>query len=570
MRKQFLPLLIAISAFQFAFINPAFSQTYSFQSYTVADGLPQSTVSAILQDSKGYMWFGTTAGVSKYNQQLRKRDLIPPPVYITRVSLLENDSAIRYVSELKHSENYLRFDYAGICFTAPKLEGFDTDWQEPALRTVEYTHLPGGHYTFKAKARNKDVIWSEEPAEFSSVITPAFWNTWWFTILAVVLLVSIILGVFKEWSDSDLAIQLKDKNLKLKNTLEQLNQEIDERKRTEEALRKERDKAQKYLDIAGVMFVALDTDGKVIMVNKKGCEILGYKFEEIIGKVWFDNFLPQSHTKEVKKIFKQLMAGEIEPVEYYENPVLTKSGKERIAAWHNTLLKDEAGKIIGTLSSGEDITERKQAQEALKMIEYEKGLILDSMSEIVIYYSCTNLKIEWTNRAAGESVGLSPNKLVGKHCYEIWHNRNEPCDDCPVVKSFETGKPEEDERNTPDGRKWYVRSYPVISAKGAIEGVVEVVQNITERKRAEKVLRESKEFSSSLLNNAPNPILVINQDTSLRYVNTTLEKLTGFSSAELIGRKAPYPWWTEETLQKTSKDLEKAMREGAKRLEELF
>jgi PAS domain S-box-containing protein len=120
------------------------------------------------------------------------------------------------------------------------------------------------------------------------------------------------------------------------------------------------------------------------------------------------------------------------------------------------------------------------------VIEYEKGLILDSMSEILAYYSSTNLKIEWTNRAAGESVGLSLNKLVGEHCYEIWHNRNEPCDGCPVVKSFETGKPEEDERTTPDGREWYVRSYPVISEKGAIEGVVEVVQNITERKQAEQ------------------------------------------------------------------------------------
>ena len=254
MRKQFLPVLITISAFQFVFINPAFSQTYSFQSYTVADGLPQSTVSAILQDSKGYMWFGTTAGVSKYNQQLRKRVLIRPPVYITGVSLLENDSAIRYVSELKHSENYLRFDYAGICFTAPealiyyyKLKGFDTHWQEPALRTVEYTHLPGGHYTFKAKAKNKDGIWSEAPAEFSSVITPAFWNTWWFTILAVVLLVVIILGVFKEWSASELAIQLKNQNVKLKNTLEQLNQEISERKRAEEALMAEHSKLQTWL-----------------------------------------------------------------------------------------------------------------------------------------------------------------------------------------------------------------------------------------------------------------------------------------------------------------------------------
>ena len=90
------------------------------------------------------------------------------------------------------------------------------------------------------------------------------------------------------------------------------------------------------------------------------------------------------------------------------------------------------------------------------------------------------------------------------------------------------------------------------------------------RHKREKAQRESEEFSSSLLNNSPNPIIVINPDTSVRYVNRALEELTGFSSAELIGCKAPYPWWMEGTLQKTSGDLEGAMRAGAQKLEALF
>ncbi|MBW2428626.1 MAG: PAS domain S-box protein [Deltaproteobacteria bacterium] len=60
------------------------------------------------------------------------------------------------------------------------------------------------------------------------------------------------------------------------------------------------------------------------------------------------------------------MAGEIEPIEYYENPVLTKIGEERIIAWHNTILKDDEGRISGTLSSGEDITEQKRTEVALQ------------------------------------------------------------------------------------------------------------------------------------------------------------------------------------------------------------
>ncbi len=83
-------------------------------------------------------------------------------------------------------------------------------------------------------------------------------------------------------------------------------------------------------------------------------------------------------------------------------------------------------------------------------------------------------------------------------------------------------------------------------------------------------LQESKEFNVSLLKNSPYPIIVINQDTSIRYVNPALEKLTGFSSTELIDTKAPYPWWTEETPQKTASDFTIAMRSRTQMREELF
>ena len=85
-----------------------------------------------------------------------------------------------------------------------------------------------------------------------------------------------------------------------------------------------------------------------------------------------------------------------------------------------------------------------------------------------------------------------------------------------------------------------------------------------------EILQESKEFNVSLLKNSSHSIIVINQDTSIRYVNPALEKLTGFSSEELIGSKAPYPWWTEETLQKIASDFTIAIRSGAQKLEELF
>ncbi len=96
------------------------------------------------------------------------------------------------------------------------------------------------------------------------------------------------------------------------------------------------------------------------------------------------------------------------------------------------------------------------------------------------------------------------------------------------------------------------------------------IEMALQRDKLEKALRKSLEFRSNLLICSPNPIIVINPDSSVRYVNPALERLTGVSSAELIGCEAPYPWWTEETLRKTRSDLQNAMRDGAQKLVEFF
>jgi len=148
-------------------------------------------------------------------------------------------------------------------------------------------------------------------------------------------------------------------------------------------LREERNKAQQYLNIAGVIIVAINDEGIVSLINRKGCEVLGYKEEEIRGKNWFDLCVPERMRKERKDTLKKVMAGEKKEVEDYENSILTKSGEERIIAWHNTTLTDDKDRIIGTLSSGEDITLRKQTEEEL--IRSEKLASLGQLAASVAH-----------------------------------------------------------------------------------------------------------------------------------------------------------------------------------------
>jgi len=139
-------------------------------------------------------------------------------------------------------------------------------------------------------------------------------------------------------------------------------------KETERALREERDRAQRYLDVAGVMMLVLDADGQVVLINRRGCDILGREEASIVGRNWFDHFLPERVRDEVRSVFRTIIQGEDHPFQTYVNPVLTSDGEERIVEWHNVCLRDEAGRAVGVLSSGQDITERVQAQEERKRL----------------------------------------------------------------------------------------------------------------------------------------------------------------------------------------------------------
>ena len=147
--------------------------------------------------------------------------------------------------------------------------------------------------------------------------------------------------------------------------------DISERQEAERLLRQEKERAQQYLDVAGVMLLVLDPDGRVSLINRMGARMLGFTEEEILGRNWFDSFLPERMRPQVSAVFARLMAGEEAPVESFENPVVTRDGSERLVAWHNTLIRDEAGRIVAALSSGEDITERATAQaEARSRLEH--------------------------------------------------------------------------------------------------------------------------------------------------------------------------------------------------------
>jgi PAS domain S-box-containing protein len=129
--------------------------------------------------------------------------------------------------------------------------------------------------------------------------------------------------------------------------------------------------AQAYLDVAAVAILVLDREGRVSLINQRGCEILGLSAQEVLGRSWVDSFVSEGHRERTRDGLRQLIRGELgpNPRHTFENLIRTSSGEERLVAWRRTVLRDPRGNVRATVSSGEDITERRNVERRLRAQE---------------------------------------------------------------------------------------------------------------------------------------------------------------------------------------------------------
>ncbi|MBU0492808.1 MAG: PAS domain S-box protein [Chloroflexi bacterium] len=197
-----------------------------------------------------------------------------------------------------------------------------------------------------------------------------------------------------------------------------VSRDVTERKRAEETLRRERERAQSYLDMAGVMLVALDTQGRVTLINHKGCEILGYAESEILGRDWFASIQSHRIQNQWQASYAQIMAGVLKPPFDDETPVVTKSGEERLISWRDVLLHDEAGRIVGVLSAGEDITERKRAEVALRESEANFRALADNAHDGILVTAVDGHYV-YANEHAAHMLGYRVSDLLQMSMHDL-------------------------------------------------------------------------------------------------------------------------------------------------------
>ncbi|MBP0010857.1 MULTISPECIES: PAS domain S-box protein [unclassified Roseofilum] len=183
-------------------------------------------------------------------------------------------------------------------------------------------------------------------------------------------------------------------------------QDITAQKQSKAILEEAERRWRTLLENVRLLVVGLDRQGNIEYVNPFFAELTGYKASEIIGKNWFDTLIPAHACSKVRRAFQAMLTPEGNP--HYQHTLLTQSGEEKKIAWNNTQLHNAQGEEIGTMSIGEDITERyaieRMKDEFISVVSHELRTPLTSI------HGGLNLL----------STGLvDPSSAKGKHVIDI-------------------------------------------------------------------------------------------------------------------------------------------------------
>lgn len=188
--------------------------------------------------------------------------------------------------------------------------------------------------------------------------------------------------------------------------LQSVGRDITEQMRVEKALQESERRFREMLQGVNLAGVMLDGSGQVTFINEFLLRITGWAREEALGKDWCDQFLPSDVREEVRIAFNQLLRdGKIIP--HYENEIITRHGERRLIRWNNTVLFDSNGNAIGTASIGEDITESRQVEDALRTSEERYRLLFENNPNPMWVYDVETLAFLAVNDAAVDKYGYS-------------------------------------------------------------------------------------------------------------------------------------------------------------------
>ena len=315
--------------------------------------------------------------------------------------------------------------------------------------------------------------------------------------------------------------------------------DITDHKRAEEALQHERDFAEALVETAQTIVLVLDPDGHIIRFNPYMEEISGYRLEEVRGKDWFSTFLPQHDAESVRALFLKAI-GDIH-THGNVNAIITKDGSRREIEWYDKTLKDTHGSTVGLLAIGQDVTERKRVEEALRESECYYRELIDSAADAIFVHDVPSGNIIDCNRRAYESLGYSREEVLRLSVRHIDASFSQERD----VAVWEELKPGMSTRiegfhKRKDHSVFPVEVNIVVISRAGRNLAIAVARDITDRKRAEQELiqtshaaeaanRAKSEFLANMSHEIRTPMTAI-----LGYADLMLDENVGRTTREHV------------------------------------
>ena len=300
------------------------------------------------------------------------------------------------------------------------------------------------------------------------------------------------------------------------------------------------------LDASTNGMLLMDMQGTIIDANQMLAHFMGLEKEQLMGADIFD-ILPESFKLENQTLFEEIKnSGN----EYSGETFLNKR-------WisYKVMPLSVGGMSNGAIVIfGRDITLEKHAKEglmkALKADKENKDFLeqlINSIPDIIGIQERDHRMIRY-NSAGYRFLGLTPEEVAGKKCYELI-GRNNECVPCACHESYATGCPASQEQFSQAKGIWFdVRSYPVLDDDGEIKFIIEHLRDITELKKSQNELTESRQRYWDLFNSSAAGILLGSAAGIIIEANEYFCQMTGYSRNELIGRHIGQSLFTEESL----------------------
>ncbi|MCW4019398.1 MAG: PAS domain S-box protein [Candidatus Bathyarchaeota archaeon] len=281
------------------------------------------------------------------------------------------------------------------------------------------------------------------------------------------------------------AVPLYDENGEVTSAVG-IFEDITERKKTEEAMKRFSDAANRSLD--GI--VLCDDEMRIIEVNGAALRIYEATCEkDLVGKHALSVLPPSEWEKAAKNLALLLETGHA--IDEYS--ILTKKGNAIQIEYSGAVMKDEEGSISGFFNVLKDLTARKKTEQALMQESREWKRTFDSLPDLIAIID-NNYSVRKVNQAMAQRIGVAPEECVGLKCYKCIHGTNDPPDYCPHTKTLQDGKEHAAEFNEPHlGGCFLVNTAPLKDENGKMVGSVHVARNITDWNHLKEQLKLSQD-----------------------------------------------------------------------------